>query len=256
MAYLMLLDGETLRRLGKGVGLELAAACKSWVARKALCAPPQLLARDGHSKLVGEIVVQPDPHLYSNSEGVLLMTVVLTKDIRDTKLWQPAGDLISYRLGSPPVQCGLCRATVAQRELNSHQRECPQLSTACPRCSKRVPVRELATHQTGEECLRSSCMCTQTDEKEYLRSGGPVPHGGFGAQSGAGELQLRTAGARPPEPGASEAAAGAQLRPALGAAPAPGAGGGAGVPAERQRAAVGGLGAAAGGAAGHGALGE
>ena len=35
-----------------------------------------------------------------------------------------------------------------------------------------------------------------------------------------------------------------------------GAGGGAGVPAERQRAAVGGLGAAAGGAAGHGALGE
>lgn len=48
-------------------------------------------------KLVGEIVVQPDPQVYTNSEGVLLMTVVMTSDIRDTHLWQATGDLLSHR---------------------------------------------------------------------------------------------------------------------------------------------------------------
>ena len=39
-AYLMLMDGESLRRIGKGSGLDLVAAAKSWIARHALCAPP------------------------------------------------------------------------------------------------------------------------------------------------------------------------------------------------------------------------
>ena len=42
----MLLDGETLRRIGRGNGLDIIAASKSWIARQALCAPPQLLAKD------------------------------------------------------------------------------------------------------------------------------------------------------------------------------------------------------------------
>ena len=29
-----------------------------------------------------------------------------------------------YRLGSPPVQCGLCGMAVAQRDLLAHQKEC------------------------------------------------------------------------------------------------------------------------------------
>ena len=37
-AYLMLMDGESLRRIGKGSGLDLVAAAKSWIARHALCA--------------------------------------------------------------------------------------------------------------------------------------------------------------------------------------------------------------------------
>ncbi|CAK8985822.1 Putative amidase [Durusdinium trenchii] len=161
-AYLMLMDGETLRRIGKGSGLDLIAATKSWIARTALCAPPQLLARNAQGKLTGEIVVQPDPHLYSNSEGVLLMTVVLTTDIKDTHLWQPAGDLMSYRLGSPPVQCGLCGTTVALRELYAHQNECPEVMVPCPRCDKRVLIRHLSAHQKGDDCLSSTGMATQT----------------------------------------------------------------------------------------------
>lgn len=37
-AYLMLMDGESLRRIGKGSGLDLSTASKSWIARHALCA--------------------------------------------------------------------------------------------------------------------------------------------------------------------------------------------------------------------------
>ena len=54
-----------------------------------------LSRRFEEGKLVGEIVVQPDPHVYTNSEGVLLMTVVMTSDIRDQHLWQATGDLLS-----------------------------------------------------------------------------------------------------------------------------------------------------------------
>jgi len=46
-AYLMLMDGESLRRIGKGSGLDLVAAAKSWIARHALC------AREGAGKGLG-----------------------------------------------------------------------------------------------------------------------------------------------------------------------------------------------------------
>lgn len=165
-AYLMLMDGESLRRIGKGSGLDLVAAAKSWIARHALCAPPQLLARDADGKLTGEVVVQPDPHLYGNGEGVLLMSVVLTADLKDWRDWRPVGDLMSYRLGSPPVQCGLCGMAVAQRDLLAHQKECLEVMIPCPRCGKRVLIRELSAHQKGRDCISQLVMSTQTDDLE------------------------------------------------------------------------------------------
>lgn len=165
-AYLMLMDGESLRRIGKGSGLDLVAATKSWIARHSLCAPPQLLAKDADGKLAGEVVAQPDPHLYGNGEGVLLMSVVLTADLKDWRDWRPVGDLMSYRLGSPPVQCGLCGAAVAQRDLIAHQKECVEAMIPCPRCEKRVLIRELSAHQKSNDCVKLLPLSTQTDALE------------------------------------------------------------------------------------------
>lgn len=119
-AYLMLLDGESLRRIGRGAGLSTLAASKSWLARSALCAPPQLLTRGLKGKLTGELIVEPDPHIYANSEGVLLMLILLTADVKNVQFWETAGDLISVRLGSPPILCGLCNAIVPARDLFAH----------------------------------------------------------------------------------------------------------------------------------------
>jgi len=168
-AYLMLLDGEKLRRIGRGAGLDIIAAAKSWIAWDALCANPQMLARDAQGKLIGEIVVQPDLPAYANAEGVLLMTVVLTADVKNRHLWQTAGDLMSFRLGSPPVQCGLCSAAVPMRDLYTHQKEqCPLVVAKCPRCQKQVAIRELAAHQVSSDCLRSFGVGIQTAEKEVI----------------------------------------------------------------------------------------
>lgn len=166
-AYLMLLDGEKLRRIGRGSGVDIIAASKSWIAWGALCAQPLLLTRDAQGKLVGEAQVQPELDCHANGEGVLLMTVVLTPDIKNRQLWQTAGDLMSYRLGSPQVLCGLCSVAVPMRELSAHQsHQCQMVLSACPRCKKEVPIRELAAHQVGPDCLGSSSMGTQTLEKK------------------------------------------------------------------------------------------
>eukprot|EP00930_Biecheleria_cincta_P098654 TRINITY_DN9030_c0_g2_i1.p1 TRINITY_DN9030_c0_g2~~TRINITY_DN9030_c0_g2_i1.p1 ORF type:complete len:1473 (+),score=241.75 TRINITY_DN9030_c0_g2_i1:81-4499(+) len=174
-AYLMLLDGESLRRIGRGSGLDTLSAARSWLARSALCAPPQLLARGLKGKLAGELIVEPDPHIYANSEGVLLMQVVLTADIRNVQFWEPAGDLISVRLGSPPIPCGLCNAIVPSRELFAHQQEgCPNTFSACPRCHKNVPLRSLVEHQVGLTdipCVDTVSMAMQTEAKEIIDSG-------------------------------------------------------------------------------------
>ena len=37
-----------------------------------------------------------------------------------------------YRLGNPPVQCGLCSGTVAWRELPQHQNECQEAEKEVP----------------------------------------------------------------------------------------------------------------------------
>ncbi|CAE7439351.1 SPCC550.07, partial [Symbiodinium necroappetens] len=166
-AYLMLLDGEKLRRIGRGSGVDIIAASKSWIAWGALCAQPLLLTRDAQGKLVGEAQVQPELDCHANGEGVLLMTVVLTSDIKNRQLWQTAGDLMSYRLGSPQVLCGLCSMAVPMRELSAHQsHQCRMVLSACPRCHKEVPIRELAAHQVGPDCLGTSSMGTQTLEKK------------------------------------------------------------------------------------------
>lgn len=53
-AYLMLMDGESLRRIGKGSGLDLVAASKSWIARHALCAKGLGRAGKGWAGGVGQ----------------------------------------------------------------------------------------------------------------------------------------------------------------------------------------------------------
>ncbi|CAE7462861.1 SPCC550.07 [Symbiodinium pilosum] len=161
----MVLDGEKLRRIGRGSGLDIIAASKSWIAWGSLCAPPHMLTRDAQGKLVGEAVVQPELDAHANGEGVLLMTVVLTSDIKNRQQWQTAGDLMSYRVGSPPVQCGLCSMTLPMRELAAHQKDqCRMVISECPRCHKQVPIRELAAHQVGPDCLSTFSLGTQTLE--------------------------------------------------------------------------------------------
>ncbi|CAE7760617.1 faah-1, partial [Symbiodinium microadriaticum] len=122
---------------------------------------PALLHAHARGKLVGEAQVQPELDCHANGEGVL------TSDIKNRQLWQTAGDLMSYRLGSPQVLCGLCSMAVPMRELSAHQsHQCRMVLSACPRCHKEVPIRELAAHQVGPDCLGTSSMGTQTLEKK------------------------------------------------------------------------------------------
>eukprot|EP00931_Biecheleriopsis_adriatica_P009073 TRINITY_DN110184_c0_g1_i1.p1 TRINITY_DN110184_c0_g1~~TRINITY_DN110184_c0_g1_i1.p1 ORF type:complete len:1429 (+),score=247.14 TRINITY_DN110184_c0_g1_i1:40-4287(+) len=169
-AYLMLLDGETLRRIGRGSGIDTIAASRSWLARNALCSPPLLLARNCRGRLSGERIVQPEPHIYSNSEGVLLMLVVLTTDIKNHQQWEAACDLVHVRLSSPPIPCGLCGIAIPMRELAAHQEQgCPNVFTECPKCLAQVPLRDLVEHQRGNTAIECVSMCSaemQTDEKE------------------------------------------------------------------------------------------
>ncbi|CAE8634798.1 unnamed protein product [Polarella glacialis] len=162
-AYLVLLDGEALRRIGRGSGLDILSASRSWIARDAMCAQPQLLARSWNGKLNGEITVQPEPRKFDNGDGVLLLLVMLTPDFKNAQLWEAACDVLCLRLGSPPVSCGLCQEVVPQRDLTRHQHEqCPQVFAECPKCMGSVHVRELAKHLSGDSCVQTRGIAIQT----------------------------------------------------------------------------------------------
>jgi len=85
--YIVALAADKLRQLGKGAGVDVLDARKSWLARDCRCSPLMPLG----NKLVGEICITLDAHGLFGPQMVLL-TVVGIRDMTNQQDWLTFGE--------------------------------------------------------------------------------------------------------------------------------------------------------------------